>query len=222
MSGRQFVNISHNGFNASLLIRLDTTAAIGTYSDYLYQLKGDYSDIFTFPELVQVSGVSGSPYTSNGFENSEKPTQQETTAAETTTVEETVSDEETSPETLTIEKESEQTGTISAGSSTSDTLSDSSAEQSSVHNTLTDNKEKKSMDWIIAVLIVLIVLMVALIVFAVMSIRKNNRYNRRLEQRERIHREDGIESADTQHSDRKSGNGYNKGINDEVPKRKKH
>ena len=138
MSGRQFVNISHNGFNASLLIRLDTTAAIGTYSDYLYQLKGDYSDIFTFPELVQVSGVSGSPYTSNGFENSEKPTQQETTAAETTTnettaaetttaettaaettaaetttVEETVSDEETSPETLTIEKESEQTGTIS-------------------------------------------------------------------------------------------------------------
>ena len=126
-----------------------------------------------------------------------------------------MSDEETSPETLTIEKESEQTGTISAGSSTSDTLSDSSAEQSSVHNTLTDNKEKKSMDWII-------VLMVALIVFAVMSIRKNNRYNRRLEQRERIHREDGIESADTQHSDRKSGNGYNKGINDEVPKRKKH
>ena len=222
MSGRQFVNISHNGFNASLLIRLDTTAAIGTYSDYLYQLKGDYSDIFTFPELVQVSGVSGSPYTSNGFENSEKPTQQETTAAETTTVEETVSDEETSPETLTIEKESEQTGTISAGSSTSDTLSDSSAEQSSVHNTLTDNKEKKSMDWIIAVLIVLIVLMVALIVFAVMSIRKNNRYNRRLEQRERRHREDGIESADTQHSGRESGNGYNKGMNDEVPKRKKH
>lgn len=246
MSGRQFVNISHNGFNASLLIRLDTTAAIGTYSDYLYQLKGDYSDIFTFPELVQVSGVSGSPYTSNGFENSEKPTQQETTAAETTTnettaaetttaetttaettaaetttVEETVSDEETSPETLTIEKESEQTDTISADG-TSDTLSDSSDEQSSAQNTFTDNKEKKSMDWIIAVLIVLIVLMVALIVFAVMSIRKNNRYNRRLEQRERRHREDGIESAHTQHSGRESGNGYNKGINDEVPKRKKH
>jgi flagellar biosynthesis/type III secretory pathway M-ring protein FliF/YscJ len=136
-------------------------------------------------------------------------------------VEETVSDEETSPETLTIEKESEQTGTISAGG-TSDTLSDSSGEQSSVQNTLTDNKEKKSMDWIIAVLIVLIVLMVALIVFAVMSIRKNNRYNRRLEQRERRHREDGIESAHTQHSGRESGNGYNKGINDEVPKRKKH
>ena len=241
MSGRQFVNISHNGFNASLLIRLDTTAAIGTYSDYLYQLKGDYSDIFTFPELVQVSGVSGSPYTSNGFENSEKPTQQETTAAETTTnettaaetttaettaaetttVEETVSDEETSPEITTIEKESEQTDTISADG-TSDTLSDSSYEQSSAQNTFTDNKEKKSMDWIIAVLIVLIVLMVALIVFAVMSIRKNNRYNRRLEQRERRHREDGIEYADTQHSGRESGNGYNKGINDEVPKRKKH
>lgn len=57
---------------------------------------------------------------------------------------------------------------------------------------------------------------------AVMSIRKNNRYNRRLAQRERRHREEGIESADTQHSGRESGNGYNKGMNDEVPKRKKH
>ena len=106
--GRQYVNVSHNGFSASLLIRLDPGADAGNYSDYLYQIRGDYADIFTYPELVSISGVSGSPYTSNGFENSEKPTQPEATtqaqsetetaAEETTTLQEAESTAETQHE----------------------------------------------------------------------------------------------------------------------------
>ncbi len=113
VSGRQFVSVSHNGFSASLLVRLDPVAAIGTYSEYLYQVVGDYSDIFTFPELVSIEGVSGSPYTSNGFENSNNVSQETTTAAETTTTAETTTEETTSvEETTTVEKSAEETTTV--------------------------------------------------------------------------------------------------------------
>lgn len=207
--GRQYVNVSHNGFSASLLIRLDPGADAGNYSDYLYQIRGDYADIFTYPELVSISGVSGSPYTSNGFENSEKPTQPEATTQaqsetetateETTTVQGTESTTEAQPETTetTTETQSESEAETSAGntetqtteSPTDDTTSVGSQTKSDVAGgQSTDSsgikKEKKSMDWIIAVLLVLIVLMIALIVVASMSIKKNNRYNQSLEKRE--------------------------------------
>lgn len=222
--GRQYVNVSHNGFNASLLIRLDPGADAGNYSDYLYQIKGDYADIFTYPELVSISGVSGSPYTSNGFENNEKPTQPETTtqaptetestAEEITSVQETESKEQTQTETTTeTQSESEtETATENNESETAESVSEKASAAASP--TEKDNagsqtekdssdikKEGKSMDWIIAVLIVLIALMIALIVIASISIKRNNRYNRRLEQKNRRAHQD---------------------IEEEEPKRKKH
>ena len=208
--GRQYVNVSHNGFSASLLIRLDPGADAGNYSDYLYQIRGDYADIFTYPELVSISGVSGSPYTSNGFENSEKPTQPEATtqaqsetetaAEETTTLQEAESTAETQSETTETQSESEaetdagNTETQTTVSTTNDTTSVDSQKKSDVaEGQSTDSsdikKEKKSMDWIIAVLLVLIVLMIALIVAASMSIKKNNRYNQSLEKRENKNRQ---------------------------------
>lgn len=252
--GRQYVSITHNGFSASLLVRLDATAEIGTYSKYLYQTTGEYADIFTYPELVSIEGVSGSPYTSNGFENEPKPTQPETTtAAETTTQEqpteaETTTPQDTAEETTqtatelvteaqltTVEgevtQETEETAstveatqTVSGSTTAADTTAVSTSPDKSetkAQGTTTDttkgNKEKKSMDWIIAVLIVLIALMVALIVFAAMSIKKNNRYNRRLEQRERRRREE-LGEDETRNQGSRSGS---RKINEEEPKRRK-
>lgn len=214
--GRQYVSVSHNGFSASLLIRLDPGAEAGNYSDYLYQIKGGYADIFTYPELVSISGVSGSPYTSNGFENSEKPTQPETTTqaptetetltqetttaqetestAETTTEAESASESLSTSESQSVENASESSTDSGESKTTQPTADNTSSADSQINidtngGQTTDgsniNKENKSMDWIIAVLLVLIVLMIALIVIASMSIRKNNRYNRRLEQREK-------------------------------------
>lgn len=252
--GRQYVGITHNGFSASLLIRLDTTAEIGTYSKYLYQTNGEYSDIFTFPELVSIEGVSGSPYTSNGFENEPKPAQPETTTAvETTTASEntaaeTTESRDTAEETtqtateLTTEaqettaegeatQETEETAstadatqTVSGSTTAADTTAVSTSSdkpettaQAMETDTSKGNKEKKSMDWIIAVLIVLIALMVALIVFAVMSIKKNNRYNRRLEQRER-RRKDELKKHEAGYQE---SAGNPKRINEDEPKRRK-
>lgn len=250
--GRQYVSITHNGFSASLLVRLDATAEIGTYSKYLYQTTGEYADIFTYPELVSIEGVSGSPYTSNGFENEPKPTQPETTTQEQPTEAETVAETtaaqdtaeetaETATELVTeaqdttvegeVTQETEETAstveaaqTVSGSTTAADTTAVSTSPDKSetkAQGTTTDttkgNKEKKSMDWIIAVLIVLIALMVALIVFAAMSIKKNNRYNRRLEQRERRRREE-LGEDETRNQGSRSGS---RKINEEEPKRRK-
>lgn len=67
IAGRQFISVWHNGFNGSFSIYMDPQKEAGSYSDYLYQIRGDFSDSFTFPELVSIEGVSGSPYTSNGY-----------------------------------------------------------------------------------------------------------------------------------------------------------
>lgn len=253
--GRQYVNITHNGFSASLLIRLDTTAEIGTYSKYLYQTTGEYADIFTFPELVSIEGVSGSPYTSNGFENEPKPTQPETTtqaqpteqttAAETaettesrdtaeettqtatelmTEAQDTTAEAEATQETEETASTVDATQTVSGSTTAADTTDGSTSSdksettaQATATDTSKGNKEKKSMDWIIAVLIVLIALMVALIVFAAMSIKKNNRYNRRLEQRERRHREE-LGEHEVRHQE---SAGNSKRVNEDEPKRRK-
>lgn len=137
VSGRQFVSVSHNGFSASLLVRLDPVAAIGTYSEYLYQVVGDYSDIFTFPELVAIEGVSGSPYTSNGFENNNTVSQETTTVAETTTaaeettsVAETTTAQETSQETTAAKTSAEETTTVETTADNTTTAQDTTADTS--------------------------------------------------------------------------------------------
>ncbi|MGN1187186.1 MAG: N-acetylmuramoyl-L-alanine amidase, partial [Lachnospiraceae bacterium] len=111
MAGRQYISVSHNGFSSTFSITLDASKDAGNYQEYLYQVHGDYSDIFTLPELVAVEGVTGSPYTSNGFEDrpvsgdtttqteqeTESPIQEETSsfAEENTTTE--TSEEASSP-----------------------------------------------------------------------------------------------------------------------------
>lgn len=62
VQGRQFISVYHNGFTGSFSIVLDADKEAGSYSDYLYQVKGDYADGFTYPELVDIEGVSGAPY----------------------------------------------------------------------------------------------------------------------------------------------------------------
>lgn len=116
--GRQYVTVSHNGFNGELMLRLDKVAETGNYSDYLYQIKGEYSDIFTFPELVALAGVSGSPYTSNGFENTDRPTQAETTTEAPTTQAETTTEAPTTRAETTTEAPTTQAETTTEAPTT--------------------------------------------------------------------------------------------------------
>lgn len=114
MEGRQYISVSHNGFNSTFSITLDASKYAGNYQEYLYQVHGDYSDIFTLPELVSVEGVTGSPYTSNGFED--RPVSGDTATqteqgTESRTQEETGSAEEvSSTEENTAAETSEEAG----------------------------------------------------------------------------------------------------------------
>ena len=131
LSGRQYISVSHNGFGSTFSITLDPSKDAGNYKEYLYQVHGDYTDIFTLPELVSVEGVTGSPYTSNGFED--RPVSDETTAQDEqqteaqTTAEST---EQTTAETTAenTEQATEQSTAESTAESTQQTTEEKAAE----------------------------------------------------------------------------------------------
>lgn len=156
-AGRQYISVSHNGFSSTFSIILDASRYAGNYQEYLYQVHGDYSDIFTLPELVSIEGVTGSPYTSNGFEDrpvsnetttqDEQQTEAQTTAESTeqTTAETTAESTEQTTEETTAES-TEQTTEETAAESTEQTAAETTAEstQQTTEETTVESTETSS------------------------------------------------------------------------------
>ncbi len=200
MAGRQYISVSHNGFSSTFSITLDASKDAGNYQEYLYQVHGDYSDIFTLPELVSVEGVTGSPYTSNGFEDrpvsgdtttqteqdTQSRTQEETSsfAEENTTTE--TSEEASSPAEEntttaspeeTASSEEEDTQPASESSETTEHISESTsteketvADTTSQKDTETSAKKSKGSSSFDWFLTVLILLIVLLLALIVLAV----------------------------------------------------
>lgn len=149
MAGRQYISVSHNGFNSTFSINLDASKDKGNYPDYLYQVHGDFSDVFTLPELVAVEGVTGSPYTSNGFEDrpssgdvtdrTEQSTESQTQQETTTQVQESTQEETTQAQEETTQETSSVAESTNAGNTEENTLE--SVEESEGEETTLSSEE---------------------------------------------------------------------------------
>lgn len=129
-AGRQYIDVSAYGFGTKLMINLDASAEAGTYSSYLYQPVGDFSDVFTLPVIVSLSDAAGAPSTNPGFVTSIKYPENETTTAVQTT--EAVTEATTAPSTESVTEvitEAVTTQAESAAETSSEVPSESQTQQ---------------------------------------------------------------------------------------------
>lgn len=143
VQGRQFISVYHNGFNGSFSIVLDADKEAGSYSDYLYQVKGDYADGFTYPELVDIEGVSGSPYTGGGYAGNTDPEETSASAPVQTPEEST---EQTAPPEETTETSGEGSLGGTQGGETESTSASSEEPVSDPSDTGTEGEKESGTD----------------------------------------------------------------------------